>query len=223
MGTVFTEARHAGEFILSEASGKRSRENVTISAEQDIAPGSLLAFLALEEGLRITDEADAGNTGKGELTLAEPATSSKVKHGTYTIECIEKSAGAGTFRVEDPTGKEIGNATVGVAFNKEIKFTIADGDPDFEVGDKFYVHVVAESPGDYEAVAFDPTDTDGAEHPAAIAIYGAKTGEDETVRIAALVRDCEVNGNILVWPEGITNAQKEAAIRDLQAAGIIVR
>lgn len=223
MATVFTEARHAGEFIMSEASGKRSRENVTIAAQQTVAPGSLLAFLALEDGLRITDEADDGNTGKGTLTLAEPATSSKVKHGTYVIECITKSAGAGTFRVEDPTGKEIGNATVGVPFNKEIKFTIADGDPDFEVGDKFYVHVVAESPGDYEAVAFDPTDTDGAEVPSAVAIYPAVTGVDETVEIAALVRDCEVNGNILVWPTGATAAQKEAAIASLQAKGIIVR
>lgn len=223
MGTVFTEARHAGEFILTEANGKRSRENVVIAASQTIAAGSLLAFLALEEGLRITSAADDGNTGKGELTLAEPATSSKVKHGTYVIECVTKEAGAGTFRVEDPTGKEIGNATVGTPFNKEIKFTIADGDPDFEVGDKFYVHVVAESPGDYEAVAFDPTDTDGAEKPAAIAIYPAKTGSDETAKIAALVRDCEVNGKILVWPEGITASQKEDAIASLQAVGIIVR
>lgn len=221
--TWLVEGRHPGEFILSESSGKRSRENVTVAAEQEIQPGMLLALLAVEDGLRITDEADKDNTGNGEFTLADPATNSKVKHGTYTIECIKADSDAGTFRVEDPNGKEIGTATVGVAFNKEIKFTISDGDTDFAVGDKFYVHVVAEKPGDYEAVAFDPSEDDGSEIPAAIAIYPAKTGEDETVKIAALVRDCEVNGNILVWPEGISKSQKEAAIRDLQERGIIVR
>lgn len=220
---VFNEARHAGEFILSEASGKRSRENVVIGAEQEIAAGSLLAFLAVGEGLRIVVAADDDNTGDGELTLAEPAVNSKVKHGVYTAVCIAQDTDSGVFRVEDPNGNHIGDATVGVAFNKEIKFTIADGDADFVVGDKFTITVIAEHPSDFEAVAFDPTDTDGAETAAAIAIYPVTTGEEETAKIAAIVRDAEVNGKVLVWPEGITAAQKEAAIADLQAVGIIVR
>jgi hypothetical protein len=36
--------------------------------------------------------------------------------------------------------------TVAVAFNKEIKFTIADGATDFVVGDSFKVRVGIESP-----------------------------------------------------------------------------
>lgn len=219
MATVFTEARHAGEFILSEASGKRSRENVTIGASQTIAAGTLLALLAREAGLRIDDEADASNTGDGTLAMADPAVSAKVKHGTYTVIFTGESA----FKVEDPGGKEIGTGAPGAAFNKEVKFEITAGTTPFAAGDKFYIHVIAENPADYEAVAFDPTDTDGAEKAAAIAIYPVTTGSGETAKIAALVRDCEVNGHCLVWPEGITAGQKEAAIRDLQAAGIIVR
>lgn len=38
--TSFTEGRHAGEFILSEASGKRSRENVTIEEGNDLSAGT---------------------------------------------------------------------------------------------------------------------------------------------------------------------------------------
>lgn len=216
---VFTEARHAGEFILSEANGKRSRENVTIAAEQDIAPGTLLALLAQEGGLRIDAEADSGNTGDGTIDMADPAVSAKVKHGTYTVIFT----GETSFKVEDPDGKEIGTGATGAAFNKEVKFTITAGTTPFAAGDRFYISVIAESPADYEAVAFDPTASDGSEKAAAVAIYPATTGSGETVKIAALVRDAEVNGHCLVWPEGITAGQKEAAIADLAAAGIIVR
>jgi hypothetical protein len=219
MATVFTEGRHAGEFILSEASGKRSREAVVIAAEQTIAAGAVLALLAQEAGLRIDDAADDGNTGDGTLDMADPAVSAKVKHGTYTVIFT----GATSFKVEDPDGKEIGTGATGAAFNKEVKFTITAGTTPFAAGDRFYISVIAESPADYEAVAFDPTASDGSEKAAAIAIYPATTGSGETVKIAALVRDAEVNGHCLTWPAGITAAQKEAAIADLAKVGIIVR
>jgi hypothetical protein len=40
--TTLTEGRHAGEFILSEANGSRSRENVTVASGQDLAAGAVL-------------------------------------------------------------------------------------------------------------------------------------------------------------------------------------
>lgn len=41
--TVFNEGRHPGEFLLTEASGNRSRENITIAAGAGvIAPGTVL-------------------------------------------------------------------------------------------------------------------------------------------------------------------------------------
>lgn len=217
--TVYTEARHAGEFIMTEANGKRSRENVVIGASQTILAGTLLALLAQEAGLRIDDTADADNTGDGTLAMADPAVSAKVKHGTYTVIFT----GVTAFKVEDPGGKEIGTGATGAAFNKEVKFEITAGTTPFAAGDKFYISVIAENPADYEAVAFDPTGTDGSEVPSAIAIYPVTTASDGTAKIAAIVRDAEVNGNVLSWPEGITDAQKEAAIAALRDAGIIVR
>lgn len=41
--------------------------------------------------------------------------------------------------------------------------------------------------------------------------------------IAVIKRDCEVNGNELVWPDGITDNQKATAITQLATLGIIVR
>ena len=40
--TVFTEAAHTGEFILSEANGNRSRENGTLASGQDLAAGTVV-------------------------------------------------------------------------------------------------------------------------------------------------------------------------------------
>lgn len=219
---VFNEARHAGEFILSEASGKRSRENVTIAESQTIKAGAVIALLAQAGGVTATVTASPGG-GKGALTLADPAVNSKVKNGVYRIVCFEEAENAGKFRVEDPNGVEIGTATVAVAFNKEIKFTIADGGTDFAVGDAFEVSVGVESPDDYQAVAYDQDGTDGSEKAAGIAIYPATTGVGETVKIAAIVRDAEVNGKVLEWPADIEAGEKAAAVADLASAGIIVR
>lgn len=41
--TTYTEGRHNGEFIMSEASGQRSRDNVTIvSGAGNLKPGTVL-------------------------------------------------------------------------------------------------------------------------------------------------------------------------------------
>lgn len=42
MTTTLTEGRHAGEFLMSEAAGQRSRENVTILSGQDLGAGAVL-------------------------------------------------------------------------------------------------------------------------------------------------------------------------------------
>lgn len=40
--TALTEPRHAGEFILSEAEGQRSRETVTIASGHEVEAGTVL-------------------------------------------------------------------------------------------------------------------------------------------------------------------------------------
>ncbi len=219
---ALTEARHAGEFLLSEAAGNRSRENVTFAANQDIPAGGVIALLAQAGGVTTSGAAVAGNTGNGVLTLANPAVNSKAKNGTYKLTCIEEGSNAGKFQVEDPTGVVIGTATVGAAFNKEIKFTIADGATDFKTGDAFEIKVGVENPGDLQAVAYDPDATDGSEKAAGFSIYPVKTGSD-TVKKPALVRDAEVNGKLIGWPDEISDVNKAAATADLAAAGLIIR
>lgn len=220
--TTVSEGRHPGEFLLSEANFHRSRENATIAFSQTIIPGNILAQIAVVAGVVATAAADAGNTGgSGALTLANPAVSTKVKDGVYNVICTEPAANAGTFEVLDPAGKSIGKATVGVAFNKEVKFTIADA-TDFVAGDRFTITVAADQ-DDYQYAAFNHAGTDGSEVPAAIALYGVTTPADATARIAVIRRDAEVNGHCLEWPAGISAGAKADAIQTLEALGIIVR
>lgn len=63
--TVFTEGRHPGEGLLSEASGSRSREAVTVASGSGvIAPGSVLGVY--------TSGANAGKYSLAPHAAADP-------------------------------------------------------------------------------------------------------------------------------------------------------
>lgn len=216
---VYTEGRHAAEFIMFEGAMSYSRDNAIIAEEQDFPAGQVLARMAVAAGVTVT-QAFAG-TGNGVLTLANPAVNARVKDGVYKAVCTAAASDGGRFRVEDPDGKHIGDAVVGQAFNKEIKFTIADGSTDFVAGDEFSLTVAANS-DDFEYVAHDPDASDGSEVAAAIAIYPAKTAEGETTKIAILARHARVNANLITWKTGATEAQIADGKQALAVQGIIV-
>lgn len=74
--------------------------------------------------------------------------------------------------------------------------------------------------GKYEIL--DPAEDDGAEVAAGILAY-ATDATDADVEATFIVRDAEVAADRLVWPEGITELQKTAAIAQLADVGIILR
>jgi hypothetical protein len=197
-----------------------SREKVTIAESQTLLPNQIISKIAVASGVEIT-QAFSG-TGNGVLTFANPNSNGKIKDGAYSVVFIEPATNLGTFEVRDPTGKFVGTGVVGTAFNKEIKFTIADGATDFVAGDVFTLTVVTD-PSDFQYVAFNPAGTDGSEIPAAMSLYKVTTGAGETAEATALVRMCELNGNCISWPSGITDAQRADAIQALQSNNIIVR
>lgn len=67
----------------------------------------------------------------------------------------------------------------------------------------------------------DPAD--GSETAVAILFDAVDAGEADEDGVVVMLRDCEVNGHHLVWPEGITEQQREDAIGELAEKGIIVR
>jgi len=122
--TVFTEGRHAGEFLLTEAKGNRSRENIVVANGAGIL---------------------AAGTVLGKVTAS----------GNYIASAI---------------GASDGSEVAAAILLREVDATSAD------------------------------------------------------VPVAAFVRDCEVNGNILTWhADRDQQAEQDAANAELAAAGIIVR
>lgn len=216
--TTFTEGRHAGEFLLSEAPGGLSRDNAVIAVSQTIKPGTVLAQIAVVADVEASGAAVAGNTGNATIAMADPAVSTKVKDGVYRGVCLS----ATTVRWEDPNGKEIGQSTHGAAFNKEIKFTITAGGTPNVAGDAFEVTVKADAE-DFQFVAFNQDGTNGSEIATAIALYGVTTPVDATAAISIIARQAELNGKCLEWPAEIDAAEQADAIQSLAQRTLIVR
>ena len=219
--TTLTETRHAGEFIVSEANGARSRASIVVSS---VAAAALVAGAVLgkidADNSSIVAAAVAGNTGNGACTVSDPAFASGVKVGVYRTTCIEPASDGGTFRVEDPDGIDIGVAEVGTEFDGPVKFTIADGGTDFVAGDAFTI-TVASGSGEY--VLYDPTNDDGSNIPAAI-LYDEADATSADADAVAIVRDAEVNADELTWFSGATTNQKAAALALLaENQGIVSR
>lgn len=217
---VLTEGVRNGAAIMSEGNFHISRENGVVPASTTILANGLVARLAAASLVSIGQS--YSGTGNGLLTLASPAYNGQVKDGTYKVTFITAAANAGTFRVEDPDGREIGIGNVGVAFNKEVKFTIADGATDFVVGDEFTLTVAADD-ADFSIVAFNPAATDGSQIAYGYSPYPVVTGAGQTAKISMISRLAELNGNCINWPAGITDPQKADAIQALAARNIVVR
>jgi hypothetical protein len=217
---VLTEGPRPTAAILSEAARSRSRENGKVGENQTVLVNGLVALVNLPASVGVTQT--YSGTGNGVLTIASPGVATKARDGKYTVTCFEAATNAGKFNVEDPSGRNIGVATVGVAFNKDVKFTIADGSTDFAVGDAFVLEVQVELE-DEAYVPHNPSATDGSEVAYGYSPYAVVTGSGETKQIAVLVRECELNGHVINWASGITSTQKADAIQALAKNQIIVR
>lgn len=124
---------------------------VTLLSGENRTRGAVLGKISI--GGAASAAKAGGNTGAGTLTLdATTPVRPGAKVGVYTVRCIAAATDGGTFRVEDPDGNVLGDVLVGATFDDDIKFAIADGNPDFIVGDGFDITVSAGS-GKYKLAA----------------------------------------------------------------------
>lgn len=210
--TILTEGKRTAEFIVSEANGYRSREEVTVDATGGaLSAGAVLGKVTTAGA---ASAADGGNTGDGVLTVdvTDPVLSG-ASVGAYLVTVTEAATNGGQYTVTDPNGNVIGVANVDDTFATEIKFVLADGAADFVVGDFFTITVSA---GDGDYVAYDESATDGSEIVAGI-LYEGSTGAVSEAR-TVFVRDGEVKTASLVYTgtDGLVTA-------GLAALGIIAR
>jgi hypothetical protein len=167
-----------------------------------------------------TASALVGNVGNGVLTLANPAISATVSAGDYQAICIEPAANAGTFEVFDHNGISVGTATVGVAFNGPVRFTIADGATDFAAGDAFLIKVPLGS----KVKEWDPTATDGSAEVVGVSLAKGYAPSGVDAGVLGIVRGpaiLDLDG--IAWPDGVTTDQKSAVVEALLDKQIIVR
>jgi hypothetical protein len=193
---VQTEGRYAGEFILSEAQGWRSRKNVYITAGT-LTPGAVL-------GRAEVGSEDAGNTGAA--TIGGITVDDALPDGVYTATATSAGATA-AFDVVGPTGVAFGSGAIGTEFDAGgLVFTITDGAPDAAIGDKWYVTV--------SHIELDPAGTDG-EAVAVGILYDAVDASTAPVWGVAVVREAEVMKDALAFEATITVVEKEQAYTEL--------
>lgn len=214
---IQTEGLHGPEFMLgSKADRTFSRDKVTLISGQNLVSGTVLGEITT--GTSAIATAFAGNTGNG--AMGAITVSAGAKTGTYKLIITEPGTNVGNFVVEDPDGIIIGQGDVAAAFSAGgLAFTLADGATDFVAGDGFNIAVAA---GSGKFTQLNLSGADGSQHAVAILRddCDASGGDKSCVVIA---RAQEVIESKLTWPAGITTDQKNAAIAELAAAGIIVR
>jgi len=228
---TMTQPKGLTSVLKWEANPDFSRESAVLlagsGAVRTIAVGMIVAMLATASATTASVAADAGNTGNGVMTMSAPAVTSAVKEGIYKVVCTDPATNGGTFEVTDPNGNSVGTAKVGAAFTKQVRFTIADGGNDFAAGDRFEITVTGAdiNPNAGKAVAWDPTASDGSEVPWGIAATAAEAqdGVDLEIGLLVLRRQVLCFANGIVWPDGVTDAQKAVALQDLEKQGIVVR
>lgn len=115
-------------------------------------------------------------------------------------------------------GKRRGEFIVSEAngFRSRATVTIAEGE-NLQAG---AVLALNSDSGKYEAYDNDGTTTTNA---ARAILYDNVDATDGDMEAVALVRDCEVNAEELVWANSEDTGDKEAAYADLATHGIIVR
>lgn len=220
------EGRRQGCYILNDE-GTRTYDTRVVSAVADLEPGTVLAEVA--NGAATVTVQQVAGANKGVLTLAGTPSDANAPEGVYTVVCTEPAANGGTFEVERPDGTLDGIATVGVAYDGSVNFTLADGTSDFVAGDVARV-TVSYAAGSATLVPAGVGILDGSQKLAGILDAPIRgQGNGATARVAVCAREAEVLDAELVYPTGANSgetAELKETIREALAAspfGIIVR
>lgn len=146
---ALTEGQYAGEFILSEAPGDRSRESITVLSGQDIEAGEVVGRVKMAVGK--ADIPAVVGTGNGVMSALFPGP--EVQVGSYVVTCTAAVTHGGVFSVVNPNGDALPSLTLtpgaGVTTtyrSREINFSITDGSTDFAADDVFTIVVGAGAP-----------------------------------------------------------------------------
>lgn len=210
-----SEPTRTGEFLFGTCD-PRARDRVTVLSGQKLTPGTVLGAVTLGAATMTAFANNAGGTG----AAAAVTVSQGAKPGTHKIVIIEPGTNAGVFEHEDPDGVIVKTGIVGQAYSGGgLAFTIPDGATDFISGEGFTI-VVAAGSGKVRAIDF--ASAVGADAAMGI-LFEAVDATAGDLPGVAVVRAQEVAAAALTWPAGATTNQKNAALAQLKAIGIVAR
>jgi hypothetical protein len=156
-----TEGTYSPDNLVANNHESLIGRKIIIASGNNLVRGSVIGKITT--GTISVGTVTFAGTGNGTCTKATPAYSAAALNGSYTAVCVEKTTDSGTFNVVRPNGTVDGVATVGVAYDGQVKFTIADGSTDFAAGDAFTIPVTASGSGKY--VLSTSAATDGSQTP----------------------------------------------------------
>jgi len=211
LGVTETTGTELSQLVASDV---HEQKPVTIiSGAGVLLRGAVLGLIKKALG---TPAAGGGNTGDG--TIGSVTLGKNAQIGDYALTCIAAAANGGTFKVIAPDGIRLDDAEVGVAYTSgHVNFTISDGDTDFVVGDSFTVPV---EPGSHKYEELDPAGVTGIQQARTILLEDVDASSADAAAQAYFTGTYRLDD--LVWPDGITDAQKNAALLELQDRGILV-
>lgn len=188
------------DFVLSEASGQRSRDNVMVTQTGDaVASGTVLTLQTAGVGEFAHDTNATGNSTSSAVEVGAAAMT-----GVYTITFTSATA----FGVKNPAGATVTTGVLGTEFDSGgLTFTLTAGSTAHVAGDVARIDVTPPS-GSY-AVAGSGDDQDAI-------LYSALPAQTGTFEAVAFTGDCEVKRSAIT---GLTAAGEV----QLLAKGIKVR
>lgn len=112
MATSYTEGKHAGEFLVSEANGTRSRSTITVASGQTLVAGAVLGKV----------------TATGEYKAYDNATNTGIETAVAVLwDAVDASAastvGVAIVRQAEVNQSELTFATTQTAADKTAAYT----------------------------------------------------------------------------------------------------
>ena len=201
MATALYSNPPLADFVLAEASGQRSRDNVHVrQSGAEVKSGTLLVQDTVGS---VTFAMVEGSTGNP--TISATSAGALASEGVYTVEFTSATA----FVVKDPTGTQVGSAgALGTPFSAGgLGFTLTAGTTAAVAGDEATLLVI---PADDNYLPYTGTGT------AVAILYNHLPAATGLTPAVAFTSDCEVKRSALT---GLTAAAEDA----LKAVGIKVR
>lgn len=191
------------DFVLSEAPGLRSRQQVTLTQSGTaVKSGTVVTSNVRGAGTFAMDAGSTGNPTSGAITVGAAA-----MPGVYRITFTA----ATLFLVEDPNGVTVDNGTLGSAFSAGgLGFTLTAGGTPAVSGDTAKITVAA---GTGKWIPYTAARAAG---PAMGVLYNELSAATGDIKVVVFDSDCEVRR------AGLTGLDA-AAEADLRALGIKVR